>query len=243
MKKISLALISLSLIASGCSTQPVFAPSHQLNSALSAQSVSTSSKAPSETVKHGNSELTAKATQGTPKQAAPAPQAPAGEIPALPRHRGNLSQSEIATMARIGLRSMDRARTWESGYEIGYQTLRSLSRENSYIARLTAAAVRPQMKYESAYKATAHGLEFISRNRDISVHSAVTLIRQMMDSSKTWEDGARMGYATIDFISQTAEPGIRRVLQSTRYSAKAARTWEDAYHVMYEGYGQVRYMN
>ncbi|PKL75155.1 MAG: hypothetical protein CVV27_16855 [Candidatus Melainabacteria bacterium HGW-Melainabacteria-1] len=138
---------------------------------------------------------------------------------------------------------MERARTYEDGYNIGRSTIDTLARENSYIARLAQAATNPQMGYESAYKATAHALTFIANDRQISISAACELVRQMMGSAKTYEDGARMGYGTMDFIRQSASYSIQSVIDSTVRAAQSARYWEDSYNLIYNGYGSIRYMN
>ncbi len=256
MKTISSSLIA-SLLAisalSACNQTPLMqAPlnaqrqaSQNLRAPLAAFSSNTA-KPESNAVKSGTSELQARESKGQPKASAPVSTSVAapGDNEALAsRSRGSLSPREISALARIGLQSMDRTRTYDDGFRVGYQSLQELARENSYIARLAMAASSPQMKYESAYKAVAHALTFIAEGRDISVRSAVILIRQMMNSAKTWDDGTQMGYATIDFISQTAQPGMRTILQATKRSAQSTRYWEDSYKIIYDAYGQLQDMN
>ncbi len=147
------------------------------------------------------------------------------------------------TIARIGLTSMERARTYEDGYNIGRSTIDSLARQNSYIARLAQAATNPQMGYESAYKAISHSLSFIANNREISISNACDLVRTMMGAAKTYEDGARMGYGTMSFIRQSASPSITAVIDSSVYAAQSARYWEDSYNLLFNAYNSIRYMN
>lgn len=192
-------------------------------------------KQASPNVKQGTTEL----NQQSKNQAKPA--APAQLT--LEAARRDLPTSSVMTIARIGLDSMERARTYEDGYNIGRSTLDSLASQNSYIARLAQAATNPQMGYESAYKAVAHALTFIANDRQISISAACDLVRQMMGSAKTYEDGARMGYGTLAFIRQSASPTIQSVIDISVRSAQSARYWEDSYNLLYNAYGQIRYMN
>lgn len=196
------------------------------------------SKSGANAVKSGDKELKVPSTKGQPKNAAPLPKTSPQTTPSNSRARRGMD-SEITTMARLGLRAMDRTRTWEDGYNVGNQTMRTLSSQGSYIAKLATAASRPAMKYESAYKVLAHAMRFISEERHISINSTVNLIRKMMDSAKTWEDGARIGYATIDHISRTAEPGMRRILQNAERTARSANYWEDAYRILMDTYTEI----
>lgn len=241
-------LLALSMIASitACSAAPGLAPAgpqfRQPLQRMSAplQRMSTG-KAESDAVKQGEpTDLQAVRSKGERKNVAPAPSMTV-ESPE-PIARSASRSHELQSIANIGLRAMDRARSWEDGYNIGYETLRSLARDNVYIARLGLAAAKPAMKYESAYKVVAHALRFVAEGQEISIYSAVTLIGSMMDSAKSWEDGARIGYSTMEFINETAQPHIRSVIHAAVRSARAAEYWEDAYHILFDAYAQIRNM-
>lgn len=193
-------------------------------------------KADSPSVKAGSPELSITQSKGQAKPALPF------EI-RLEAVRRDLSTNEVMTIARAGLDSMERSSTYESGYNVGRSTLETLARHNAYIARLAVAATNPEMKYETAYKAVAKALSFIANNREITVASACDLVREMMNHAKTYEDGSRIGYATMAFIRNTASTSVRSVIDSSVRSAQQARYWEDAYNILFNAYGSIRYMN
>lgn len=242
-------LIAFSMIAtlSACSAAPAMGPAApQFRQPLQRMSAPmqrmASSKADAEKVKLGEpTDLQAVRSKGEAKNVAPAPSL-ANELNEQPIARNASRSHELQSIANIGLRAMDRARTWEDGYNVGYETLQSLARDNVYIARLGLAAAKPSMKYESAYKVVAHALRFIADGHEVSIYAAVTMIGQMMDSAKNWEDGARIGYSTMEFINETAQPHIRNVIHAAVRSARAAEYWEDAYHILFDAYAQIRNM-
>ncbi|HEY9842373.1 MAG TPA: hypothetical protein V6D23_18065 [Candidatus Obscuribacterales bacterium] len=241
-KMIALSLISASLLV-GCGPN---LPMRNFAAAPGVRSMSTApatgarplnlNKSDSPAIKSGAPSLQISQFRGFPKQAA------AFQISIDPTRR-DASTSEVMTIARIGLDGMERARTYQDGYNIGRSTIDSLAGQNSYIARLTQAATNPEMKYETAYKAVAKALAFIANNRDISVSSTCDLVREMLNAAKTYDDGARIGYATMAFIRQSASPSIQAVIDASVRSAQTARYWEDAYNILFQAYGSIRNMN
>lgn len=244
MKKI--VSISLSLIAANvlvaCGPTQMMPNNVAAQNAIRSMSAANSgartlnlNKTASPNVKQGTTELQMQ-SKNQAKAAAPL------QITLEPARR-DLPTSSVMTIARLGLDNMERARTYEDGYNIGRSTVDTLANQNSYIARLTQAATNPQMGYESAYKATSYGLSFIANNRDISIANACDLVRQMMNGAKTYEDGARMGYGTLAFIRQSASPSIQAVIDSSVRSAQQARYWEDVYNILNSAFSSIRYMN
>lgn len=156
----------------------------------------------------------------------------------------DLSTTEIMSIARYGYDSMQRASSYESGYNIGRSTLEQLSRQNAFIAKIAIAATDPQMKYESAYKAAERALIFIANNRQITIPSVCDLVRDMMNAAKTYEDGTRMGYGTMSLIrSNGTSDRIRNEIDYAVRAAQNAAYWEDSYNILYSSYGNIRYMN
>ncbi len=240
-KLLTLAFFSLTsltaLTACGMPTAPV-APAQDV-SAKNAQvtSVSKNTKPSTDAIKPGDkSDIRIDGSKGQAKPITPF------ELNLRPPSR-DLSTTEVIKIARSGLDFMERSSSYESGYQAGRLTLDTLARHNAYIARLAIAATNPEMTYESAYKTTAKALAFIANNHEISIPSVCDLVRDMMNVSKSYEDGTRIGYGTMGFIRQTASLSIRAVIDSSIRSAQAARYWEDAYHTLYSAYGSIRHMN
>lgn len=237
-KLFTLSLLSLTSLTALSACGPIqMSPAQLQPQQLRSQSAPNQSKASSESIKAGSkAELQINQSKGQAKPVI------TFEIRLEPSAR-DLSTSEVMRIARLGLDSMERASSYESGYNIGRSTLDSLSRHNAYIARLAIAATNPEMKYESAYKATAKALAFIANNREITIPNACDLVRDMMNHAKSYEDGSRIGYGTMGFIRQTASASIRTLIDSSVRSAQTARYWEDSYNILYSAYGSIRYMN
>ncbi|MEZ0371689.1 MAG: hypothetical protein ACAI44_21535 [Candidatus Sericytochromatia bacterium] len=245
MKKIfalSMTLISLSTLVACGPSLPMrnFAAAPGVRSMSAAPSTGARplnlTKQPSVNVKPGSSQLPVHQSKNQPKQIAPL-------TLSLNTAARDLPTSDVMTIARIGLDSMERARSYEDGYNIGRSTIDSLARQNSYIARLSQAATDPQMDYESAYKAEAHALTFIANNQQISISAACDLVRNMMGSAKSYEAGARIGYGTMAFIRQSASYSIQTVIDTSVRAAQYSSYFEDSYNTLYSAYGQIRYMN
>lgn len=243
MKKfLAVSVISLSLL-SACGQGQVPMTNNGVRS-MSANPLQASNSShqidlnkPAGGVKAGTSGLQIAQSKGLPKQAGTL------SIRIDPVQR-DLSTSDIMTIARIGLSGMDSARTWQDGYNVGYQTLQSLAAQNSFIAKLGVAAVAPQMGYEAAYKVVAAALNFIASNQQISVSASCDLIRGFMNTAKTWEEGARIGYASMAFIRNNgASPSITAVIDASVSTAHAAHYWEDAYNILNNAFAQLRSMN
>lgn len=237
-KMIAVSILSLSILsACGQAQMPAqLAGGVRSMSASNPLQAPTVSKPASTTVKQGTTALHQMQSKGQPKQAAPV-------NASLTPERRDLPTSSVMTIARIALDGMQRARTYEDGYNIGRSSLDTLASQNSFIAKLTQAATDPQMDYESAYKALQLGLTFIANNQNISISSACDLVGNMMNSAKSYEAGARMGYGAMGFIRQSASIGIQAVIDSSYRSAQAAAYWEDSYNIVKNAFGQIRYMN
>lgn len=240
-KLLTLSLLSLTTLTalSACGTPQIPVAPSQTVVAQNAQTISVSKKTKptTESIKPGDkSEIQINGSKGQTKPDTPF------ELNLMPPAR-DLSTTEVMKIARFGLDSMERSSSYESGYQVGRSTLDTLARHNAYIARLAIAATNPEMKYESAYKATAKALAFIANNREISIPSVCDLVRDMMKVAKTYEDGTRIAYGTMGFIRQTASQSIRSVIDSSISSAQAARYWEDAYNTLYSAYGSIRNLN
>jgi hypothetical protein len=154
-----------------------------------------------------------------------------------------LDPQAIATIAQIGLDSMNRARTWEDGYKMGVRTLQQLSQNDSYLARLGLEMEKPSKQYESAYKAVAYTLQMIASGQNITIPGVCELVSRTMGAAKTFEDGGRMGQAALSFIRQTAGVNISAVIDAGLASADAARTWNDHFNVIQSTVQRIRYMN
>ncbi|HEY9842374.1 MAG TPA: hypothetical protein V6D23_18070 [Candidatus Obscuribacterales bacterium] len=238
MKKLltlTASLITLNLLVACGPAQLPGAPVRSMTAASQLRSQH-AGKPESETLKAGSSELGINHSRGQAKPAVPF------TLDRMPAAR-DMSTTEVMRIARLGLDSMERASSYEDGYNVGRSYLDTLARQNSYVARLMQAGTNPEMKYESAYKATAKALTFISSNREISIPSICDLVRDSMTAAKTYEDGARIGYGTMGFIRQTASYSVRSVIDSSIRSAQDAYYWEDSYNILYRAYGEIRYMN
>ncbi|PKL75154.1 MAG: hypothetical protein CVV27_16850 [Candidatus Melainabacteria bacterium HGW-Melainabacteria-1] len=183
MKKlliITLSLSSLTLIGCGqVPSQNAALPVMRMSAAQTQARSLNLAKPTSQTLKAGSPELGINQAKGQLKPVAPFDVR-------LEAVRRDLGTNEVMAIARIGLDGMERAKTYEDGYNIGRSTLESLSRHNAYIARLALAATNPEMKYESAYKAASKALAFIANNREITIYNACDLVRDMMTAAKTW---------------------------------------------------------
>ena len=237
-KMIAVTVLSLSMLsACGQGQMPAQLAAQNAVRSMSANPLaraSATAKPTTNTVKNGSTALNQQ-SKGQVKPVAPL-------TAAQTELRRDLPTSDVMTIARIGLDSMDRARTYEDGYNVGRSTLDSLARQNSFIARLTQAATDPQMDYESAYKALQLGLTAIANNQQISIANACDLIGNMMNAAKSYEAGARMAYGTMAFIRQSASYSIQAVIDASVRSAQSARYWEDSFNILKNAYGQIRYM-
>lgn len=230
-------LLSLTAVMLAASLLAACGPS-QLATPATVRS-QTAAKPASEAAKAGTTELKIPAAKGQAK-----PLAPFAYQAVLNPVSRDLSTSEVMSIARLGFESMERARTYEDGYNLGRATLETLARQNAFVAKVGIAATDPQMKYESAYKAASRALVFIANNREISIPSVCELIRDMMNAAKTYEDGSRIAYGTMAMIrANGASERIRSEIDYAVRAAQNARYWEDAYDILYTSYGRIRAMN
>lgn len=236
MKKIialSLALAALT----ACSSNPSVAPAarqpiQSLNTNVRAASAARPDAAVS---KRGQAnDLRVTDSKGEAKTSGP--------LPVAPQQARNVGGQQIIAVARMGMQSMDSARTYQDGYNAGVQALQSLASQDTYMARLGLAASSPEMKYESAYKVVYSALTYIASGRENTIPSICDASRQMMDSAKTYDDGARIGYAVLGFIRPSANSSIQFMIDSSVRTAQASRYWEDAYRTLYSSLGQIRNM-
>ena len=147
----------------------------------------------------------------------------------------NSSEQIVAATANFALRSMEQARTWDSGAQIGYKALEDLGRQDVYVAKLTYYAAKAAKTWEDAYKIMVLGLSNIASQTPNTPKSSCDLVLTMLDKVKTWESGAKSGYAAIEFIAQTDNAEVKNFLNTVYRSAKAAKTWEDAYKTITNG--------
>lgn len=177
------------------------------------------------TPKEVDSELNNRPSRGVPKPIQNAP------IKYQPPTRGPRDPNNIAATASFAIDSMNRARSWESGYRIGEEALKDLSAE-AYIARLGVASSAPSMQWETAFYVAGYSLQHIASGESNTVESTCNLVLKMMNKSKTWEEGSRIGFAALKQIRLTATPGISSFIDTALSSADAARYWEDTYQTL-----------
>lgn len=238
---LSSTLLLTSLVA--CSSMPAsyptgFAPAPALRSFSTdfpdsmngATQTLSSQREDSPQPKEVDSELANRPSRGEPKPVLNPP------VSYPPPSRG---VDNIANTASFALDSMNRARSWESGYRIGEQTLKGIA-SDAYVARLALAASGPSMKWETAYYVLAYALQHIASAQPNTVENTCNLVLKMMDKSKTWEEGSRIGFATLKFIRQTATPNMSSFIDTAVSSADAARYWEDTYKTLASAFQQMK---
>lgn len=161
------------------------------------------------------------------------------DIPAVSR---SLSPSDIRSVCNSTLRSMDAATTWQSGAEIGLATVRNLSstsQNGDYkgaIFQMTGKAYDAAKTWEDAYKIVALGLRFVTNDKPYEKRDFFNLGLSMMDATKTWESGSKVGHAILDYtIWLYQNDGTASLARITNDQAHAARTWEDTYKTITAG--------
>lgn len=238
MKKFLLPSLAIALILSSCGTATQVVnqtPSQDVSSFASSTKKMTMDKKDagatkkSEIVNKGGKDL------GTKSQASGQRNASKVEVSYKDVKSSNSSESFAAATANFALRSMDQSQTYESGAKIGYKALEDLSLQNVYVAKLTYATARATTTWEDAYKIMAIGLRTIADQKPNTPQTACDLVLTMLEKVKTYESGARAGYAAIEFIGQTDNQQVRSFLATVYNSAKSARTWDDAYRTIVNG--------
>ena len=137
---------------------------------------------------------------------------------------------------------MDSSKTWDSGAKIGYQALQDLSAKDVYVAKLGYTSARAATTWEDAYRILALSLSNIANDVPNSPAEACNLTLKSMAATKTWDSGAKVGYAALEFIGTTDNADVRNFVKLIYNSAKAARTWEDAHKTIANGLTEMKNM-
>lgn len=245
MKKQIFALVPLMFVLAACGT-PTLNPSAQMPVNPALQSMSNATAGTVQMTFNKQDTATAKPATANnkvlPEQGRKGIQNAPIAYQQVSRN-STLDPQAIATIAQIGLDSMNRARTWEDGYKMGVRTLQQLAQNDSYLARLGLEMEKPSKQYESAYKAVAYSLQMIASGQNITIPGVCELVARTMGAAKTWEDGGKMGQAALAFIRQTAGVNISAVIDAGVASAEAARTWNDHFNTIQSTVQRIRHMN
>lgn len=235
MKNPLLATLAAAVMLSGCATLPVGMA--QGNTELAAQAAGKAMKS-----KPGEGGLRPAKSVGETKDEGKTAKRAATFKVSIPTLSRSLSPSDVRAVCAATLRSMDAAQTWQSGSEIGLSALRNLSdtsQNGDYkgaIFQMTTRAADASKTWEDTYKIVALGLRFVTNDKPYEKRDFFNLGLSMMDQTKTWESGAKVGHAILDYtIWLYDNDGTATLARITNDQARAATTWEDTYKVITSG--------
>ncbi|MEK7432797.1 MAG: hypothetical protein AABZ74_06675 [Cyanobacteriota bacterium] len=234
LKKVLLSSIMCSsLILASCSSQQTDLSNSTLdnNNQTQAQSVKkiqlSLDKLKTPETKKSESKLTNKKSKGDVKKPAPL------EIMfSPPTGKNNLDPTSVVQISRIALNSMNSAQSYESGYKTSLVVLEKLASENIYIAKIGLAMAKSGMYYETCFKVTAAALENIASERPVSVAETCNLISKIMSNTKSYEEGAKLGYAAMEIIGSSDNENVRFLVNTSVTAAKQGMYWEDIYKTL-----------
>lgn len=239
MKNLLKALpIVLSLVLVSCGTETNSISNIQDSSLVQAQAskktkLSMNKENTKETLK-SNSELKGKLSKGDTKK-----------VEQLnisftePMARNDLDPKNYGVVARIALKSMNGAKTFESGYKVARATLDRLNSENVYIAKLAIEMANAGMYWETNFKVAALALENISIEKENNINETCDFISKSMSSTKSYEEGAKLGYAAFNVVGKTDNQSVKILVDTIVSSAKQGRYWEDVYKTLQNGISEL----
>lgn len=241
MKKVLriVPLVITSLILANCSSQsPTLEPilDQTVVQAQAAKSVKLSmNKENTKETKKSESDLKNKLSKGETKKVEKL------DISfTAPDNKNSVDPKSYAIVARIALSSMNGAKSFESGYKLALPTLERLAAENIYIAKVAVSMAKSGMYWETCFKAAAAALENVSSNRENNISETCNLIAKVMSSTKSFEEGAKLGYAAFNIIGQTDNQTVQLLVNTTVNSAKQAKYWEDVYKTLQNGLTELK---
>ncbi|MEK7432796.1 MAG: hypothetical protein AABZ74_06670 [Cyanobacteriota bacterium] len=238
MKKLS--LLVLVLFVTSCSSQENLSSLNQVSNDVtevqSAKKITLNfNKKDTKETKNSESKLINKKSKGEVKKAESL------QISfTAPDLKNSIDQKSIVAISRIALNSMNGAQSYESGYKMSLTILEKLASENVYIARVGLAMAKGGMYYETCFKATAATLKNISEERPNNPTETCNLISSIMSNTKSYEEGAKLGYAAMEVIGNTDNQMVKLIVDTTVSSAKAGQYWEDIYKTLQNGLNEIK---
>lgn len=238
MKKLS--LLVLVLFVTSCSSQENLSNLNQVSNDVtevqSAKKITLNfNKKDTKETKNSESKLINKKSKGEVKKAESL------QISfTAPDLKNSIDQKSIVAISRIALNSMNGAQSYESGYKMSLTILERLASENVYIARVGLAMAKGGMYYETCFKATAATLKNISEERPNNPTETCNLISSIMSNTKSYEEGAKLGYAAMEVIGNTDNQMVKLIVDTTVSSAKAGQYWEDIYKTLQNGLNEIK---
>lgn len=153
------------------------------------------------------------------------------------------ANSQIAEVARLTLRSMQQAQSYDSACQIAYGALeRMLDETNNedMVVRFTYYGAKSQEKWVNAYKVAALGMEHLAGHRSSVGRPAYNLALNMMSTTDSWVDGAKVGYEMLETVEKADRDSQNRRIASYAYdAAKRATRWEDAYRTIENAFREI----
>ena len=240
-KFLNLSLSLAFLVLSGCSSEQAELPSLVNNDmqqvqAQAAKTIKLSlTKENTKETKKSESTLTNKKSKGTVKKVEKL------EINFIPPSKKNDIDSKSAvTLARFALNSMNGAQSFESGYKISLKALETIESQGVYTAKLGLKMAKAGMFWETCFKASAATLKNISEERPNTPAEACNLVSSIMSNTKSYEEGAKLGYAALEVIGNTDNQVVRLIVDTTVKSAKSGQYWEDIYKTLQNGLTEIK---
>jgi hypothetical protein len=155
----------------------------------------------------------------------------------------SLTDGNVSNIARMTLSSMQSAQSYDSACQIAYGALERMldeTNQENLAVRFTYYGAKSQETWKNAYKVAALGMEHIANNRQATGRPVYNLAINMMGTTDSWVDGAKVGYEILESVEKADRDSQNRRIASFAYdSAKRASRWEDAYRTIENGMREI----
>ena len=173
---------------------------------------------------------------------APAKVAPVKAAP-VQAQSVELADSNVKAIANMTLESMNKAETYQSGANIGYQALDQMNANTNESVRslvIGGKAARAATNSEDAYHVLWLTFAHVNAGRGDSTKEITEVALAMLNKTKDYSSGAQVGYAVMAQLrDKDPNEDVRTLARFAHGQAMAATNSEDAFNTLFSGIKQI----